>query len=153
MVLCAAYISMARMDFSGRVAARRTDNLQRLTFRIRSNSQSNWIRIEVERARMKASELAALSLKELRVLQERVEAAILEREKQDRADVRAKLADMAEKAGFSVGELFGSGRNQKRGIATVKFRNPKDPSQTWTGRGRRPNWMVEAGGDVDRFRV
>lgn len=101
---------------------------------------------------MKASELAALSLKELRALQERVEAAIAEREDQDRADVKAKLADMAAKAGFSVKELFG-GRGNRRSANGVKFRNPKDPSQTWTGRGRKPNWIVEAGGDVERFRV
>lgn len=102
---------------------------------------------------MKASELAALSLKELRALSERVDAAIAEREQQDRADVKAKLADMAAKAGFSVGELFGNGKGGKRGAVAVKFRNPKDPSQTWTGRGRKPNWIVEAGGDVERFRI
>lgn len=102
---------------------------------------------------MKASELAALSLKELRALAERVDAAIAEREKQDRVDVKAKLADIAEKAGFSVGELFGSGRNGKRSAAAIKFRNPKDPSQTWTGRGRKPNWIVDAGGDPERFRI
>lgn len=102
---------------------------------------------------MKASELAALSLKELRALGERVEAAIAEREKQERADVKAKLAEMAQKAGFSVGELFGSGKGSKRSAAAIRFRNPKDPSQTWTGRGRKPNWLVEAGGDAERFRV
>jgi DNA-binding protein H-NS len=102
---------------------------------------------------MKASELAALSLKELRALQERVEDAIAEREQQERADVKAKIADIASKSGFSVGELFGSGRNGKRGAADIKFRNPKDPSQTWTGRGRKPNWIVAAGGDAERFRV
>ena len=102
---------------------------------------------------MKASELAALSLKELRALADRVDTAIAEREKQERADVKAKLADIAEKAGFSVGELFGSGRGAKRGAVAVKFRNPKDHSQTWTGRGRRPNWIVAAGGDAERFRV
>jgi DNA-binding protein H-NS len=74
-------------------------------------------------------------------------------EQQDRADVKAKLADKVAKAGFSVGELFGSGRGGKRGTVAIRFRNPKNPSQTWTGRGRRPNWIVAAGGDADRFRV
>jgi DNA-binding protein H-NS len=102
---------------------------------------------------MKASELAALSLKDLRTLRERVDTAIAEREVQDRADVKAKLADIAAKAGFSVGELFGPGRSGKRVAAAIKYRNPKDPSQTWTGRGRKPTWIVAAGGDVQRFRV
>jgi DNA-binding protein H-NS len=26
----------------------------------------------------------------------------------------------------------------------VKYRNPRDLSQTWTGRGRKSNWLVEA---------
>ena len=30
-------------------------------------------------------------------------------------------------------------------------RNPKDANQTWTGRGRWLNWIVEAGGDMKRF--
>ena len=102
---------------------------------------------------MKASELAQMSLKDLRALRDRVDVAIAEREKSDRADVKAKLADMAAKAGFSVGELFGSGRGGKRGAAEVKYRNPKDPTQTWTGRGRRPAWLNEAGGDIERFRI
>jgi DNA-binding protein H-NS len=25
-----------------------------------------------------------------------------------------------------------------------KYANPADPSQTWTGRGRKPNWLIEA---------
>jgi len=91
-----------------------------------------------------------MSLKDLRNLRERVAAAIAEREKLDRADVKAKAAEMASKAGFSVGELFGSGR---RGLADIKFRNPEDPSQTWTGRGRRPDWITKAGGDIERFRI
>lgn len=102
---------------------------------------------------MKASELAELSLKELRALGERVQNAIAAREQQDRAEVKAKLAEMASKAGFSVGDLFGAGRGAKRGAASVKYRNPKDPSQTWTGRGRRPNWIAEAGGNIERFKV
>jgi DNA-binding protein H-NS len=26
----------------------------------------------------------------------------------------------------------------------VKYRNPADESQTWTGKGRKPGWLVEA---------
>jgi DNA-binding protein H-NS len=25
-----------------------------------------------------------------------------------------------------------------------KYRNPKDPSETWTGRGKRPRWLAQA---------
>ncbi|MDX1655272.1 MAG: H-NS histone family protein, partial [Candidatus Competibacteraceae bacterium] len=26
----------------------------------------------------------------------------------------------------------------------VKYRNPADPTQTWSGKGKRPNWLNEA---------
>jgi len=102
---------------------------------------------------MSANGLAKMGLKELRVLRDQVDDAIVAREQQDRADVKAKLADMAEKAGFDVGELFGTRRRGKRGSGVVMYRNAKDPSQTWSGRGRRPNWLIEAGGNIERFRV
>ena len=47
-------------------------------------------------------------------------------------------------------EVFG-GRGGKRGKGAPKYRNPKDPSQTWTGHGRRPLWRAKAGGDIQRF--
>jgi DNA-binding protein H-NS len=62
------------------------------------------------------------------------------------------VAEMAAKAGFSVNELFGAS-NGKRSAMAAKSRNPKDPSQTWTGRGRKPIWIVKAGGDIERFRI
>lgn len=33
----------------------------------------------------------------------------------------------------------------------IKFANPADPNQTWTGRGRQPNWLK--GKDPEKFRV
>lgn len=92
-----------------------------------------------------------MTLKELRQLEDRVRAAIVAREQQDRTDLRNKVVALAEKAGVTVAELFGRGR--KRRSAGVKYRHPKDPSLTWSGRGRRPKWLVEAGGSIERFRV
>ena len=52
---------------------------------------------------------------------------------------------MAEKAGISLGEVFGGpGKGLKGTKVAVKYRNPKDSSQTWTGRGRQPVWLAEA---------
>ncbi|MCK5549998.1 MAG: H-NS histone family protein, partial [Hyphomicrobiaceae bacterium] len=33
------------------------------------------------------------------------------------------------------------GRGKGKSVAP-KYANPDDPSQTWTGRGRRPRWLV-----------
>ncbi len=37
-----------------------------------------------------------------------------------------------------------------------KFRNPNDPSETWSGRGKPPRWVVEllaAGRSLDEIRI
>lgn len=104
----------------------------------------------------KINGLDKFSYSELVDLQKKVAAAIAERKASDARDVRQKMQALAEQSGFTVAELFGGARGGKRGPAVVKYRNPKDPSQTWTGRGRKPNWLVEAvkkGAKLDSFSV
>ncbi len=100
---------------------------------------------------MRESQLEKMSLKDLNALHGKIQAAIDEKRVSERAETRAKMEEMARASGFSVAELFGG--RKKNGKSVVKYRNPKDPSQTWTGRGRRPNWIVQAGGDTKRFLI
>jgi DNA-binding protein H-NS len=58
-----------------------------------------------------------------------------------RAEVRLKAIAMAEAHGFDLDELFGKGGKRK---AAVKYRDPKNPENTWTGRGRMPRWLASA---------
>ena len=101
---------------------------------------------------MRDSQLEKMSLKDLTALHAKIQTAIDEKRVSERHEMRAKMEEMAKASGFSVSELFG-GRKGKGSKIAPKYRNPKDPSQTWTGRGRRPNWMVEAGGDMRRFLI
>jgi DNA-binding protein H-NS len=57
--------------------------------------------------------------------------------------LRQKLADMAKEHGLSLEEVLGKGRKGKGSVAP-KYRDPKNPDNTWTGRGRMPRWMVAA---------
>jgi DNA-binding protein H-NS len=37
-----------------------------------------------------------------------------------------------------------------------QYRNPDEPSETWTGRGKRPRWLVaqlKSGGRIEDFRI
>lgn len=81
-----------------------------------------------------------LSLKDLLDLQAKVERAISQAKDRERSDLKQKIASMAENAGFSVNELFGA-RGRGKAVA-AKFVNPDNRSETWTGRGRKPNWLV-----------
>ena len=61
--------------------------------------------------------------------------------------VRAKIAAMVKAEGLDLDEVMG--RTKKaRGAAKTKvkpkYRNPADPSQQWSGRGRQPLWFVAA---------
>ena len=82
--------------------------------------------------------LDKMSYAELLKLQERVEAAIAEKRVEDATATKEELRAMAEKAGFSLNDLFGK-RGARNGGGQAKYHNPKDTSQTWTGRGRKPN--------------
>ena len=90
----------------------------------------------------KINGIEKLSYIELLKLQERVEQAIAEKRAADAQATKEQLRQMAEKAGFDIRELYGKRGHKSTGFA--KYRNPKDTSQTWTGRGRKPNWLVDA---------
>jgi DNA-binding protein H-NS len=81
-----------------------------------------------------------MSLKDLLELESKVQKAISAARDRERSEVKQALAQLAEKRGFSVSELFGG---KGRGKSTAaKFINPDNKSETWTGRGRKPNWLV-----------
>ena len=99
--------------------------------------------------------LDTYSYVELINLQKRVEEAIAEKRAENAQTTKEQLRVMAEKAGFDIKELFGK-RGSPRGTGAAKYRNPKDSSQTWTGRGRKPNWLVDAvkkGAKIDTFAI
>jgi DNA-binding protein H-NS len=74
------------------------------------------------------------------------------RGEEKRRALKEQIERMAKEQGISLAELFpqaGKERSlqkekRKRGDQTVKYRNPAEPSQTWTGNGRKPAWLVEA---------
>ena len=89
-------------------------------------------------------DLNSLSLKELKELQSQIAKAIASFEERQKKKALAELEDKAREMGFSLSELTGTTGRRKRAPAAPKYANPADPSQTWTGRGRKPKWMVEA---------
>jgi len=95
-----------------------------------------------------------LSLKELIELEAKVQKAISVARERERSDVKQALAALAEKRGFSVNELFG-GRGRGKGSA-AKYANPDNRTETWTGRGRKPNWLVaklKKGANISDFAI
>ena len=78
------------------------------------------------------------------------------------AAVRKKLVALARAEGYTIDEVFGSGRKageksaapaparkpsarksaQKGSKVEPKYRNPANPTQTWAGRGMAPKWLA-----------
>ena len=104
----------------------------------------------------RTSDLDIMTYAQLLALEERIQKAIQKRKSEDAKAVKEQMAALAEKAGFSMAELFGNKRGGKRGPVAVKYRNPKNPNETWTGRGRKPNWLnaeLKRGAKAESFAV
>lgn len=109
-----------------------------------------------------AFDLNSMSAKELEALisQARKRRTLLSKRKPI-ATVRKRLEQIARAEGYSIAELFGprgSGSGvtvpapaPKRGPrkpskmagmkVAPKYRNPANPDETWSGRGKQPRWL------------
>ena len=89
-------------------------------------------------------DLNALSLRELKDLQNGVSRAIASFEDRKKKEALAELEEKARQMGFSLAELTGAATLRKRTPAVAKYANPANPSDTWSGRGRQPRWFAAA---------
>jgi DNA-binding protein H-NS len=58
--------------------------------------------------------------------------------------LRQRVVDLVKEHGLDVRDLFGRGGGKGKGSVAAKYRDPKNPENTWTGRGRMPRWMAAA---------
>ena len=100
-------------------------------------------------------DLGALSLKELKDLQDKVAVAIFDFEKRKKAETLAELKELAQSKGFSLEELLGETRGkQAKTPVAPKYADTANADNTWSGRGRKPKWLVAAlenGALIDDF--
>ena len=109
-------------------------------------------------------DLSKLSANELRKLHRRIDVELKKREEGKKRDLLKKMQRMAAEQGMSLAEVLGKSAPASRGAApsapkakrkskakgvkvAPKYHNPDDTSMTWTGRGRKPLWVVKALGD------
>lgn len=104
-------------------------------------------------------DINAMSRKDLIKLRADVDKAltgVADREK--RAALEAAERVVAEH-GFTLADLTGIAMGKGKGRKSkspAKYRNPADATMTWSGRGRRPNWIHEAeaaGRDIAYFLI
>src|SRR5262245_55042019 len=84
-----------------------------------------------------------MSYAELAHMEARIARLKIEKRNAERAELRERVVAMVKQHGFEISDLFGKGRKGKGSVA-VKYRDPQNPENTWTGRGRMPRWMAAA---------
>lgn len=97
-------------------------------------------------------DLENMTLLELLDLQKRLPTLIAYKQDEVRKDVLQKTAHLAAKYGLTLEDLISKGRKRR----AVRYVNPADPSQTWSGVGSRPKWVREwitAGGELVTLKV
>jgi len=105
-------------------------------------------------------QLDHMSLSELQVLRARVDQEIDARRVQVRKEGLEKIKSIAAEYGLSVDELkqisSAAKSTGKRGTVAPKYRDPANPENTWTGRGRKPKWVEEftaRGGQLEQITI
>jgi DNA-binding protein H-NS len=101
-------------------------------------------------------DLSNMSLVELRNLQEQIKQETKKREQQDLTKAREQILAIAQSVGIPLKDLIDGAVRAKTGRVAVRYRNPDDATQQWTGRGRQPKWVkewLEAGKSLDLLRV
>ncbi|SHH92154.1 H-NS family nucleoid-associated regulatory protein [Marivita hallyeonensis] len=91
-----------------------------------------------------AVNLDKMSKDELKKLIKDAEKALKSLETRRLAEAKKAAETAAKEYGFSLDELLGGSPKKKGAKSAPKYANPADASQTWTGRGRKPNWVNDA---------
>lgn len=105
-------------------------------------------------------DLNNLSIEELEQVIANARERIEEKREEAVARARADIERIAASTGYSVQDLLGMSKPRPRGATRKavadKYRNPRDASQSWSGRGKRPRWLQEQldqGARLESFQI
>ncbi len=102
-----------------------------------------------------AIDLDNLDVDELRAITENAQQLIAQKQHQRLYDAYMQFEKIAEESNSTISEILEAGEQlaKKRNI---KYRNTENSEETWTGRGRKPTWLVDAlaaGHDLEDFAI
>jgi len=87
--------------------------------------------------------LDKLNKDDLLALAKQVEGQLKVVETRRQKDAKAEAEKVAQKYGFSLSDLVGPSAKSPKTKRLDKYRHPDDPTQTWSGHGRRPKWFLK----------
>tara|TARA_B110000977_G_scaffold201128_1_gene294297 strand:+ start:2774 stop:3082 length:309 start_codon:yes stop_codon:yes gene_type:complete len=95
-----------------------------------------------------------MSIPEIKALIANAEKAITQKKSAEKDHVLEEMKTLAKERGFDFSDFVG-GKKQRKKIE-AKYRNTDDAEQTWSGMGRKPNWLVaalESGKSLEDFKI
>lgn len=112
--------------------------------------------------------LKGMTRKELEKLKADIDKALVRVEQTEKKEALQAAEKAAKALGYSLADLEGVKTAPKtraakpkkatdgRAKVAPKYRNPNDPEQTWTGRGRKPKWVeayLSGGGSLEGIAI
>lgn len=105
-------------------------------------------------------DISKLSVEELKRLTAEAEALIESKKDQAVEDAYNQIIAIAETIGLSLEQFieYGAHKRKKttRKAVEPRYRNTNNPTETWTGRGKQPRWLVaeiEKGAKLEDFLI
>ncbi len=105
-------------------------------------------------------DISKLSVEELKRLTAEAEALIESKKDQAVEDAYNQIIAIAETTGLSLEQFieYGAQKRKKttRKAVEPRYRNTNNPTETWTGRGKQPRWLVaeiEKGAKLEDFLI
>ena len=94
---------------------------------------------------MASIDLNIMTLADLKQLQKDVQRTIEGYSERKKQEAVLALEAKAQEFGFSLSDLMGVKKKRKNSTAGgPKYRHPDNAKITWSGRGRKPGWFVDA---------
>ena len=107
---------------------------------------------------MGVSDFDLMSIDELWSLHEKLATTLAARLNSEKALLEARLRQLNQQRPGEHEAKTSVLNGERRPYPAVvpKYRNPDDASETWSGRGKRPRWLVallKTGKQIDDFRI
>ncbi|UPK32371.1 H-NS histone family protein [Bradyrhizobium sp. 186] len=110
---------------------------------------------------MRRQDLEAMDFEELWLLHEELTKILAEKITAEKRELEKRLAQLNQPdqfGGVERGAETGKGLPPRRKYPKVvpKYVNPLQPTETWSGRGKQPRWLVAAlqsGHTLEEFRI
>jgi DNA-binding protein H-NS len=107
---------------------------------------------------MGGSDFDLMSIDELWSLHEELATALAERLTSEKDLLEARLRQLSQQSSNERQPkvIVPSGKRRPYPAVVPKYRNPDDPAETWSGRGKRPRWLaalLKSGKQIDDFRI